>query len=81
MVETEKGRLYTGISTDVERRFSEHLATHLGQSARGAKYFRSDRPLRVVYCERVNDRSFATRRECELKKLSAIQKRRLADIR
>ena len=77
MVETEKGRLYTGISTDIERRFKEHLATHQGTSSRGAKYFRSDRPLRVVYQELQKNRALASQRESALKKLSASQKKAL----
>jgi len=77
MVETEKGKLYTGISTDVERRFSEHLSTHLGHSTLGAKYFRSDRPLRVAYCEKAATRSSASKREREIKKMSAAAKKRM----
>jgi putative endonuclease len=77
MVETEKGKLYTGISTDVERRFSEHLSTHLGNSTLGAKYFRSDKPLRVAYCEKAANRSSATKREREIKKMNASGKKRL----
>lgn len=63
--------LYTGISTDVERRFAQHLA------GTGAKYFRGRSPLRLVYLEGGHDRSSASRREGEIKGLRAEEKRRL----
>ena len=40
----DDGSLYTGVSTDIDRRFREHGAT-----PRGAKYFNGRKPLRVVY--------------------------------
>lgn len=55
--------LYTGITTDVERRFGQHA------SGRGAKYFRGRRPLEVVYREPGHTRSSASRREREIKLL------------
>lgn len=63
--------LYTGITTDVERRYKQHLA---GQ---GAKYFRGRAPSRLVYLENHHDRSSASRREAEIKKMSAENKRQL----
>ncbi len=63
--------LYTGITTDVERRFAEH------SSGRGAKYFRGHTPLRLVYQETGHNRSSAARREAEIKKMRAVEKRRL----
>ncbi len=63
--------LYTGISTDVERRFDQHAA------GTGAKYFRGHTPIRVVYLEEGHDRSSACRREAEIKKLRPVEKRRL----
>jgi len=64
--------LYTGISTDVERR----LRQHDGQR-RGARYFRGRRPERLVYLESGHTRSSASRREAAIKKLNRIQKYRL----
>lgn len=55
--------LYTGITTDIQRRLREH------QSARGAKYFRGRRPLAVVYLESGHDRGSASRREAQIKLL------------
>ena len=63
--------LYTGITTDVERRFAQHVA------GTGAKYFRGHAPRRVVYLEGGHDRSSASRREAEIKKLRPDDKRRL----
>ncbi|UFS72826.1 GIY-YIG nuclease family protein [Geomonas sp. RF6] len=65
--------LYTGITTDVERRFSEHA------SGAGAKYFRGRRPLRVVYSEKGHTRSSASRREYEIKKMSRNAKVQLTE--
>jgi putative endonuclease len=64
--------LYTGVTTDVERRFREHL-----DHPRGAKYFNGRSPREVVYMETGHDRSSACRREAALKKLSRVEKLRL----
>ena len=65
--------LYTGITTDVQRRFAQHL------TGTGAKYFRGHSPLRLVYLEDGHDRSSASRREAEIKKLRPEDKRRLIE--
>lgn len=65
--------LYTGIATDVERRFVEH------KSGRGAKYTRSHPPLAVVYREECADKSAALRREAAIKKLPRAEKQKLAE--
>lgn len=72
MVETESGRLYTGITTDVARRFCEHSNT--SASSKGAKFFRSDPASKVVYRELSESRSAASRREAAIKKLSRKEK-------
>ncbi len=63
--------LYTGITTDVERRLSQHAAR------RGAKYFRGRTPRRLMYLESRHTRSSATRREAMIKKLQRVGKDRL----
>jgi putative endonuclease len=73
MILTEKNRYYTGIATDVERRFVEHLS----DPAKGAKFFRSDRPVVVVYCEEFNNRSEASKKEAAIKKLNRSGKEQL----
>jgi len=60
--------LYTGITTDVARRFSEHAR------GRGAKYFRGRAPLRVVYTETRHSRPSASQREYAIKQMSRPQK-------
>ncbi len=55
--------LYTGITTEVERRIEEHNG-----SDKGAKYTRVRRPVRLVYSEEYADRSTASKREYEIKK-------------
>lgn len=69
------GRLYTGISTDVDRRFQEHLDSfNKKPNAKGAKFFRSDRPVEVVYKESLDNRSQASSREYSIKAMSKKQK-------
>ena len=65
------GTLYTGITTDVEKRFAQHC------SGKGAKYTRGRGPLELVYREECDDHSQALKREWEIKKLSRQEKMRL----
>jgi len=65
LVRSADGRLYTGISTDVPRRFAEHSAA----SGRGARALRGKGPLQLVYHDRVGDRAVALRLEHRLKRL------------
>ncbi|MCI8651776.1 MAG: GIY-YIG nuclease family protein [Oscillospiraceae bacterium] len=62
------GSLYTGITTDVERRLAVH------RSGRGAKYTRGRGPLTVVYREECGDKSAALRRELAVKALTREEK-------
>ncbi len=70
MICTEKDRLYTGITTNVERRFQEHS----GEKPRGAKFFRSDKPQKIVYVEPCKNRSVASKKEAAIKKMTRLQK-------
>ncbi|MEH6648516.1 MAG: GIY-YIG nuclease family protein [Motiliproteus sp.] len=72
MIETEGGRLYTGITTDLKRRFEQHKT---GKG--GAKFFRSDPPLRLRYTLELPDRSSALKLEYRIKQLSRQQKWKL----
>lgn len=69
-VECRDGTLYTGISTDLQRR----LAQHNGELAGGAKYTQARRPVTLVYSEPSADRSQASRREYQLRKMPKDQK-------
>ena len=78
MIETASGHLYTGISTDIERRFSEHSAAFIGTpkslAKRGARYFRAHQPRRICYSETFANRALASKREAAIKRLSREQK-------
>ena len=65
IIETSAGTLYTGVSTDVARRFREHAG-----GRRGARYFRAAKPGAVVFVEGGHTRSSACRREAAIKRLS-----------
>jgi putative endonuclease len=67
--------LYTGITTDVERRFKEHFST-----VKGARYFRGRKPVEVVFTEKHPDRSSALRREADIKKLPRSDKLRMVSL-
>ena len=58
------GTLYTGWTTDLEKRLAEHNA------GRGAKYTRSRRPVRLYYYETYPTKGEAMRREAAIKKLT-----------
>lgn len=65
------GTLYTGITTDLQRRFAQHA------SGCGAKYFRGRQPVNVVYQESGHSRSTAGRRELSIKALARSEKQSL----
>lgn len=62
------GTLYTGITTDVDKRFAAHNA------GKGAKYTRGRGPLQLLYREQCADHSAALKRELEMKKLTRQEK-------
>lgn len=64
--------LYTGVTTDVDRRLMEHN----GKVA-GAKYTRVRQPVELVYTELCTSRSAAQKREAEIKKLPRLDKLQL----
>jgi len=63
--------LYTGYTTDVERRLAQHRA------GTGAKYTRGRGPLEVVHVETYRSKSAAMSREYEIKQFTRTQKERL----
>ena len=65
------GTLYTGITTDVEKRLAAHRA------GKGAKYTRGRSPLELVYREELPDHSAALKREHEIKRLTRAEKEEL----
>lgn len=65
------GSLYTGITTDLDRRLKAHAA------GTASRYTRSRLPVRLAYAEQQPDKSRALRREAEIKKLRKVAKERL----
>ncbi len=62
------GTLYTGITTDIERRFLEH------KEGKGGHYTSARKPVKILYTEEHKNRSSALKREAEIKKLSKEKK-------
>ena len=61
LIECQDKTLYTGITTDIQRRFKEH------SSGKGGAYTRSKKVKKVLYTEKYNTRSEAQKREFEIK--------------
>jgi putative endonuclease len=76
MIRCSDGSLYTGVTTNIERRFKEHQ-----ESPKGSKYARAKIPLRVVYEETCASRSEAQVREHQIKKLSKKEKETLVAVK
>jgi len=70
MIRTMRDTLYTGITTDVERRMREHM----GLLKKGAKYTHSNKPLRIEALWSCRERGEALRLEAHIKKLSRKEK-------
>lgn len=68
LIECVDGSFYTGITTDVERRFQDHI------SGRGARYTRSHKPLCLLASVFVGSRSDALRAEGAIKRLPKEKK-------
>ena len=73
MVRCKNNSLYTGISTDVERRYQEHQSN----SIKTAKYLRGKGPLQLEFQTPIGNRSEASIAEVKVKKLSHTEKEKL----
>ncbi|WP_135822061.1 GIY-YIG nuclease family protein [Halostella litorea] len=73
VLECADDTLYTGYTTDVQRRVREHDAGD------GAKYTRGRTPVELVHVESFDSKSAAMSREHEVKSLSRAAKERLID--
>jgi len=73
LVRCQDGSLYTGITTDVSRRFAEHQ----GSGDAGAKYLRGRGPLALVFQKKLGSRSLALAVESKVKKLPKTRKEEL----
>ena len=63
--------LYTGITTDVGKRFKEH------QEGKGSKYLRGKSPLKLVFKKKIGGKGMALRIESAIKKLPKVKKEEL----
>jgi putative endonuclease len=72
IVRCSDNTLYTGITTDLERRIDEH-----NTSPKGAKYTRNRRPVTLAYSEECDGKSSASKREYTIKRLTRTQKEQL----
>ena len=70
MIRTVDGYLYSGVSTDVSRRYGEHLAG----GGRTAKYLKAHKPHALAFSKPIGSRSLAQKVEYHLKRLSRDQK-------
>jgi len=77
LIRCKHGRLYTGITTDVERRFEEHKSSN----KKGSKYLRGKAPLKLVMKKKIGNKSLALKIEAKVKKLSKVEKELLVDGR
>ena len=68
MIHCSDNSLYTGITTDIEKRFARH------KNKKGAKYFFGREPKEIVFLEKGHNRSSAGKREYELKHYSRLEK-------
>jgi putative endonuclease len=73
MIRCADRSLYTGITTDLDRRFAEHQA----QGGKCAKYLRGKAPLELVFSTSVGTKSEASRLELKVKKCSKRVKEQL----
>ncbi|MEO3990332.1 GIY-YIG nuclease family protein [Pseudocitrobacter cyperus] len=71
LIRTADDKLYTGITTDVARRFAQH------QSGKGAKALRGKGELTLAFSGEVGERSLALRLEYRIKQLTKRQKEHL----
>ncbi len=75
ILECSDNSLYTGITTDLERRVRQHN----GEIVWWAKYTRVRQPVKLVYSEEFETRSEACKRESEIKKMKKIDKLKLIE--
>lgn len=68
MLLVSDGSLYTGVTTDLARRWKQH------STGKGAKYFRGRTPKAIVFEEHGHDRSTALKREIAIKRLTRREK-------
>jgi putative endonuclease len=74
LLECSDGSIYTGITTNVERRFEEH------KKGIGGHYTSSKQVIKVLYTEEHPDRSSALKREAQIKRWRREKKLQLTKL-
>lgn len=74
MIQAENGKLYTGMTNHLAKRFKAHQS-----SIKGARFFNFSKPSKILYYETHTDRSHACKREIRIKKMSRSEKLILID--
>ena len=69
MILASDNKIYTGVTTDIKRRWIEHSS-----GSRGAKFFRGRNPTSLIYLETGHSHSSALRQEIVLKSMTKTQK-------
>ena len=75
IIQAKSGALYTGITTNLDRRLADHK-----EGKQGARFFRISEPEKVVFREQQPSRSQASKREAEIKKMTRSQKLALVTV-
>lgn len=72
IIQADNGKLYTGITRNLDKRFKDHL-----ESKNGAKFFRFSRPKKIVFRESHPNKSEALKKESKIKKMNRALKLKL----
>ena len=75
ILQCRDGTLYTGVTNDLDRRFSAHAR------GAGAKYTKGRGPLKLLYAEPQDSRGAALKREAAIKSLRRAEKKKLLQAR
>jgi len=76
LIRCRDNTLYTGISTDVDRR----LAQHQGEGNAGSRYLKGRGPLSLVFQEKLGSKSLALKVERRVKRMSKARKEKLIKV-
>lgn len=68
VLECEDGSFYTGVTSNLEKRFLEH------KNGKGGRYTRSHKPVKIIYKEQFPTQSQALKREIQIKSWSREEK-------
>ncbi len=71
IIKCNDNKLYTGITTDIDRRLTEHNTGH------GGRFTRVRKPVELVYSEKLSGKSAALKKEIKIKQLSRSEKLKL----